>query len=236
MFRITQIFDYVFDHQGGLAPPSFFFDGVDVDVGVVVGVVVGDVVVGGSVVGCWVVGAGGGGGAVASVSLILVSRSTVAPAFGLCPMTVPAGWELSRSENCGSPKPASLASRIAAPRVRPSKFGTSELPVAYFTVILLSSGPVEPPFGETLIPSPGWVSGSSLLAATVLTLLNFRSSRAFSTSSTFWPTRPSGMVPVLGPWFKVMVPVLFSTPSVPPTGSWAVIVPFVSASPFCFLT
>jgi hypothetical protein len=81
-----QLFVYVFDSEG------VFF----VLVGVGDGVGVGAFVVGGSV-GDWVVGGGEGGvGAVARVSLIVVSRSIVAPACGLWPMTVPEGLALSR--------------------------------------------------------------------------------------------------------------------------------------------
>jgi hypothetical protein len=244
---LAQVFDCAVDYLGVLDWPWFPAGPSEaVDVGVLVGCRVVDWVgrsVGRSVgcsvgcsVGSSVVGGGSGGGALARVSSILVSRSTVAPARGLWSMTVPAGWELSRRTNSGSPKPAFLASRIAAPRLKPWKFGTSDLPVAYRTVILLSSGTVEPSLGEMLITSPGLVSGSSLLAATVLTLLNFRSSRVFSTSLTSSPTRPSGMVPVLVPSFKVIVTMLFTSTSVPPTGSCSVIVPLVSSLPLTFLT
>jgi len=80
-----QIFVYVFDSEG------VFF----VLVGVGDGVGVGAFVVGGSV-GDWVVGGGEGGvgGAVARVSLIVVSRSTVAADRGLWPMTGTQGLEI----------------------------------------------------------------------------------------------------------------------------------------------
>src|SRR6185295_16533093 len=107
---------------------------------------------------------------------------------------------------------------------------------AYFTVILLSNGTAVPSLGEMLVTSPGLVSGSSLLAATVLTLLNSRSFRALLTSLTSWPTKPVGMVAVLGPSFKVTVTVLLVGTTVLATGSWAVIVPLVSSSPLTFLT
>ena len=61
---------------------------------------------------------------------MVVSRSTLSPASGFCEITVPASFLLSFSVNAGSPKPASLAVRMAAARLSPSKFGTLDSPVA----------------------------------------------------------------------------------------------------------
>jgi hypothetical protein len=89
--------------------------------GAVVGGFVGGFVGGGSVVGGGVVG---GGGCTAKVSLMVVSRSTLAPACGFWAMTVPGvPFEVCFSTNCGSPKPARLASRMAADRLQAIKVG-----------------------------------------------------------------------------------------------------------------
>jgi hypothetical protein len=56
--------------------------------------------------------------------------------------------------------------------------------LTYVTTIFLSSGTVDPSFGEMLTTSPGRVPGFSLVAATSLTLVKCRSLSALWTSLT----------------------------------------------------
>ena len=172
--------------------------------------------------------AGGGGGAVvpgvvsvallATFSRTIVPCVAVAPGFGFCAMTVPAGW----SDGTGTRftlKPASSSVFVASDEVVPTTSGT----VTGLPPLETFSSTTEPFSAD--VPSAGSVSTtvpSGLSANTSVTFASNPAAWTAATASSLDLPTTLGTATVSGPAEMMRITVFPSSSSVPASGFWLI--------------